>query len=159
MTVNGLFVDARNERALNDVYERFTRLRVPYREIVYRGKQLVLRVSMASELNVLAHRLNRFSERNRHYRDFTLNSLTQAMREIIACFPVYRTYVNEREPRSASSDRGYIERAVARPSGAIRTGRPPSTTSSATCCCKRADYIPDARARRAHAASSASSSR
>ena len=75
VAVNGLFVDGRNERAVNGVYERFTRLRDPYREIVYRGKQLVLRVSMASELNVLAHRLNRFSERNRHYRDFTLNSL------------------------------------------------------------------------------------
>jgi (1->4)-alpha-D-glucan 1-alpha-D-glucosylmutase len=110
--VNGLFVDRRSERALNDVYQRFARLRVPYREIAYRGKQLVLRVSMASELNVLAHRLNVFSERNRHYRDFTLNSLTQAMREIIACFPVYRTYVNGREPDVRGQDRQAIERAV-----------------------------------------------
>jgi (1->4)-alpha-D-glucan 1-alpha-D-glucosylmutase len=39
---------------------------------------------MASEINVLAHRLNEFSERNRHYRDFTLNSLVAAIREIIA---------------------------------------------------------------------------
>ena len=110
--VNGLFVDARNERAMNSVYERFTRLRAPYREIVYRGKQLILRVSMASELNVLAFQLNRFSERSRHYRDFTLNSLMQAMREIIACFPVYRTYVNDREPAVSDRDRHYIEHAV-----------------------------------------------
>ena len=86
---------------MNSVYERFTRSALAFRDLAYRGKQLVLRVSMASELNVLAHGLNRFSERNRHYRDFTLNSLTQAMREIIACFPVYRTYVNDRESRSA----------------------------------------------------------
>jgi (1->4)-alpha-D-glucan 1-alpha-D-glucosylmutase len=110
--VNGLFVDMRQERAITGVYEQFTRLRDPYREIVYRGKQLVLGVSMASELNVLAHRLNRFSERHRHYRDFTLNSLTQAMREIIACFPVYRTYVNDRDP-VLDRDRDYINRAVA----------------------------------------------
>jgi (1->4)-alpha-D-glucan 1-alpha-D-glucosylmutase len=110
-TVGGLFVDPASERAVNEVYERFTRLRVPFREICYRGKQLVLRVSMPSELNVLAHRLNRFSERSRHYRDFTLNSLNQAMREIIACFPVYRTYVNEREPTS-ERDTLYIERAT-----------------------------------------------
>ncbi len=110
--VNGLFVDAQNERAVDGAYQRFTRLRVPYREIAYRGKQLILRVSMASELNVLAHRLNRFSERHRHYRDFTLNSLGQAMREIIACFPVYRTYVNERDPAPNDRDRQYIERAV-----------------------------------------------
>jgi (1->4)-alpha-D-glucan 1-alpha-D-glucosylmutase len=110
--LNGLFVDAQNERAIDGAYQQFTRLRVPYREIAYRGKQLILRVSMASELNVLAHRLNRFSERHRHYRDFTLNSLGQAMREIIACFPVYRTYVNDREPAPSERDRQYIERAV-----------------------------------------------
>jgi (1->4)-alpha-D-glucan 1-alpha-D-glucosylmutase len=34
------------------------------------------------------------------------------MREIIACFPVYRTYVNEREPEVTARDRDYIERAV-----------------------------------------------
>jgi (1->4)-alpha-D-glucan 1-alpha-D-glucosylmutase len=110
--LNGLFVDVQNERAVDGLYQQFTRLKVPYREIAYRGKQLILRVSMASELNVLAHRLNRFSERHRHYRDFTLHSLNQAMREIIACFPVYRTYVNERDPAPSERDREYIERAV-----------------------------------------------
>jgi len=110
--LNGLFIERDNEREIDGVYHQFTRLRVPYREIAYRGKQLILRISMASELNVLAHRLNRFSERHRHYRDFTLNSLNQAMREIIACFPVYRTYVNEREPVPRDRDREYIERAV-----------------------------------------------
>jgi (1->4)-alpha-D-glucan 1-alpha-D-glucosylmutase len=110
--VNGLFVEAQNGRAVDSVYQQFTRLRVPYREIAYRGKQLILRVSMASELNVLAHRLNRFSERHRHYRDFTLNSLSQAMREIIACVPVYRTYVTARDVEPSSRDREYIERAV-----------------------------------------------
>ena len=109
--VNGLFVDARNERALTDVYERFVRLKVPFEEITYRGKQLVLRVSMAGELNVLGHRLNLFSEQKRHYRDFTLNALTQAMREMIACFPVYRSYVNDRDEVS-DQDRRAIEYAV-----------------------------------------------
>jgi (1->4)-alpha-D-glucan 1-alpha-D-glucosylmutase len=109
--VNGLFVDQRNEAAVNTVYERFTRMRQRFRDVAYLSKELVLRVSMASELNVLAHGLNRFSERNRYCRDFTLNSLTYVMREIIACFPVYRTYVNTREPVS-EHDRSYIERAV-----------------------------------------------
>ena len=54
--VNGLFVDGRNERAVNDAFERFTRLRTPFREFAYRSKQLILRMSMASELKVLAHR-------------------------------------------------------------------------------------------------------
>jgi (1->4)-alpha-D-glucan 1-alpha-D-glucosylmutase len=109
--LNGLFIDRRNEGAINSIYERFTRMRAPFRDISYRGKQLVLRVSMAGELNVLAHGLNRFSERSRHSRDFTLNSLAYAMREIIACFPVYRSYVNEREPVS-DRDREFIRHGV-----------------------------------------------
>jgi (1->4)-alpha-D-glucan 1-alpha-D-glucosylmutase len=109
--LNGLFVDSWSEAALNAAYERFARMGTSFRELAYRGKQLVLRVSMAGELNVLAHGLNRFSERNRHSRDFTLNSLAYAMREIIACFPVYRTYVTGREPVS-TCDREFIEHAV-----------------------------------------------
>jgi (1->4)-alpha-D-glucan 1-alpha-D-glucosylmutase len=139
--VNGLFVDQRNERALNEVYERFTRLRVAFRDLAYRGKQLILRVSMASELNVLAHRLNRFSERNRHYRDFTLNSLIQAMREIIACFPVYRTYVNDREEVS-ERDRRFIEQAV-REAKRRNPNRPGAVYDFVRdLLLKKADYIP-----------------
>ena len=108
---NALFVDGRNERATNTVYEQFTRRRTGYAETAYLGKEWVLRSSMASELNVLAHQLNRFSERNRYCRDFTLNNLAFVLREIIACFPVYRTYVNAREPVS-DRDRHYIAHAV-----------------------------------------------
>jgi (1->4)-alpha-D-glucan 1-alpha-D-glucosylmutase len=141
--LNGLFVDQRNERVMTDAYERFTRLRVPFREIAYRGKQLILRVSMASELNVLAHRLNRFSERNRHYRDFTLNSLIQAMREIIACFPVYRTYVNDREPDVSERDRTFIGQAV-REAKRRNPNRPGAVYDFVRdLLLKKADYIPE----------------
>ena len=48
---------------------------------------------MSGDINSLGHQLNRFSERNRHFRDFTLYSLISTLKEVIACFPVYRTYV------------------------------------------------------------------
>jgi len=38
--------------------------------------------------------LNRISESDRHYRDFTLLSLQEALTEVVSCFPVYRTYVS-----------------------------------------------------------------
>jgi (1->4)-alpha-D-glucan 1-alpha-D-glucosylmutase len=117
---------------------------VPFREIAYRGKQLVLRVSMASELNVLAHRLNRFSERSRYYRDFTLNSLNQAMREIIACFPVYRSYVNERETEITERDRGYIQQAL-REAKRRNPNRPAAVYNFiADLLTRRADYLSEA---------------
>jgi (1->4)-alpha-D-glucan 1-alpha-D-glucosylmutase len=140
--LNGLFVDGRNEKAFNAVWENFTRVRTPFREIAYRSKQLILRLSMASELNVLAHQLNRFSERSRYYRDFTLNSLTQAIREIIACFPVYRTYVNAREP-VRPRDRAYIEHAVAE-AKRRNPGRPRAVFDFVRdLLLKQPDYIPE----------------
>ena len=140
--LNGVFVDGRNEKAFNAVWENFSRLRTPFREIAYRSKQLILRLSMASELNVLAHQLNRFSERSRYYRDFTLNSLTLAMREIIACFPVYRTYVNERD-EVRQPDREYIEHAVAE-AKRRNPGRPRAVFEFVRdLLLKQADYIPE----------------
>ena len=59
----------------------------------------------------MGHQLNRLSERNRHARDFTLNSLTHTLREIIACFPVYRTYITDTEV--SERDRTIVEQAVA----------------------------------------------
>ncbi|HEY3161585.1 MAG TPA: malto-oligosyltrehalose synthase [Vicinamibacterales bacterium] len=141
--VNGLFVDGRNERVVNGAFERFTRLRSPFREFAYRSKQLILRMSMASELQVLAHGLNRFSERNRHFRDFTLNLLVYAMREIIAAFPVYRTYVNGREPDVSAHDRRYIEYAVSE--AKRRNPRHPGVVFDFIrgLLLKTADYIPE----------------
>jgi (1->4)-alpha-D-glucan 1-alpha-D-glucosylmutase len=91
--VNGLFVDREKRRLLARVYRRFTRQRSSFADHAYASKKLIMDTSMASELNVLAHALNRYSEHDRHTRDFTLNSLRDALQEVIACFPIYRTYV------------------------------------------------------------------
>jgi (1->4)-alpha-D-glucan 1-alpha-D-glucosylmutase len=112
--VNGLFVQVAHERAWTDIYTRFIDREDLYSDLVYASKQLIMRVSMASELNVLGHQLNMLSERDRRSRDFTLNSLTHAIREIIACFPVYRTYATEGPDPVAERDRAYIHMAVAR---------------------------------------------
>jgi (1->4)-alpha-D-glucan 1-alpha-D-glucosylmutase len=116
--VNGIFVDRAQARAMEDVYARQIKLRPPFPEVVYQCKRLIMETSMASELNLLGHRLNRISEKHRSSRDFTLGSLTTALREIVAAFPVYRTYVGEHDhPGGAAiataQDREYIARAVA----------------------------------------------
>jgi (1->4)-alpha-D-glucan 1-alpha-D-glucosylmutase len=111
--VGGLCVDRDNEKAMTAAYTTFTGQRTPFADLVYESKQLILRVSMSSELNVLGHALSRLAERNRHSRDFTLNSLTHVLREVIACFPVYRTYIHGRGPEVALQDRACVEVAVA----------------------------------------------
>jgi (1->4)-alpha-D-glucan 1-alpha-D-glucosylmutase len=111
--VGGLSVDRNNEKAMTGAYTAFTGQRTSFADLVYDSKQLILRVSMSSELSVLGHALSRLAERNRHSRDFTLNSLTHALREVIACFPVYRTYIHGRGSEVALQDRACVEVAVA----------------------------------------------
>src|SRR5438045_3758645 len=67
---------------------------------------------MASEMNLLARQLNRISEGNRWTRDFTLYALRSALIEVIACFPVYRPYIEE-PGHVDDRDRNYILDAVA----------------------------------------------
>lgn len=112
--LNGLFVRTAHERAMNETYVRFISRRNSFEDLVYESKKLIMQASMASEINVLGNQLNQLSERDRRSRDFTLNSLTNAIREIIACFPVYRTYVTEGPEPLLDRDRTYIRLAVAR---------------------------------------------
>jgi (1->4)-alpha-D-glucan 1-alpha-D-glucosylmutase len=112
--VNNLFVDRRNERAFDDIYARFLRERrghVTFADIAYASKKQVLHETMSGDINSLAHQLNQFSENNRHFRDFTLYSLISTIKEVIACFPVYRTYITGDQPVSRH-DRQYIEGAT-----------------------------------------------
>jgi (1->4)-alpha-D-glucan 1-alpha-D-glucosylmutase len=88
--VNGLFVDTRNERAFDAMYNRFVyerRERPSFGDLAYRSKKQVLHETMSGDINSLGHQLNRFSERNRHFRDYTLYSLISTIKEVIACFP------------------------------------------------------------------------
>ena len=109
--VTGLAVDARNERPITRVYQRFTRDVLPFDEVAYRSKRRVLETALSGELNVLALRLDRLAQRDPHTRDFTLGALRRALLEAIASFPIYRTYVTGAAVDPA--DRRYIERAIA----------------------------------------------
>jgi (1->4)-alpha-D-glucan 1-alpha-D-glucosylmutase len=93
--VNGVLVDPQGQAPLRRLFERFTRRRGPFADVVYQSKKVVMRSTLAGELNMLAHALNLISEGDPRSRDFTLNSLHDMLLEVVACFPVYRTYVAE----------------------------------------------------------------
>jgi isoamylase len=113
----GLWVNARAERALSELYVRLTGDRQSFQEHVYESKQLVLRYSFASELNMLSRSLERIASQNRKWRDFTRAGLTRALAETVAAFPVYRTYFRADgalgEQRS-DADRQRVRSAVSR---------------------------------------------
>jgi (1->4)-alpha-D-glucan 1-alpha-D-glucosylmutase len=115
--VNGLFVDPGARTRLERVYRAFVREAPVWRDVAYEAKRLIVGTSLASELNVLANQLTRLARADRSSRDFTLNNLRRALIEVIACFPVYRTYIAD---GVSDEDRRYVEWALA---GARRRGR------------------------------------
>lgn len=108
--VNGLFVDTGAELKMSRIYSAFSGETIDFDEVLYRSKRLIMKVALSSELNVLANLLRRIANARRHTCDFTLNSLRSALAEIVACFPVYRTYVTA--DKVSAEDRRFIEWAV-----------------------------------------------
>ncbi len=114
----GLFVDAGAARALDRVYHRFLGRRADLERTILESKRLILDTALSSELTVLSNSLARICEADRRKRDFTRQRLRQVLSELIACFPVYRTYIGE--AGVTAEDRRHVEWAVARAKNAGR---------------------------------------
>jgi malto-oligosyltrehalose synthase len=110
--VNGLFVDSDSEKSMETTYCLFVRKHRDPRELLRECKKRVMDRWLNSELTVLANQLTQIALANRHTCDFTTKALRDALGEIVAEFPVYRTYVTEEEIPATS--RRYIECAVNR---------------------------------------------
>lgn len=117
--VNGLFVDPAGERGLSRSYETFIGTTIDFAALVVAAKRQIIREALASELQVLANRCNRLAKKSRHTRDYSLIGLREALTEIVAHFPVYRTYVTAR--RTTSEDLRDLDWAVARARKTART--------------------------------------
>ncbi|MET0624455.1 MAG: malto-oligosyltrehalose synthase, partial [Pyrinomonadaceae bacterium] len=110
--LNGVFVDSSNAQALRELYAEFTGARVKFSDLLYECKRLILKAAMSSELYVLSRRLTRLAEWRRDTRDFTQNSLHHALTEVIACFPVYRSYIRRTADSVSPDDRLNINAAT-----------------------------------------------
>jgi (1->4)-alpha-D-glucan 1-alpha-D-glucosylmutase len=110
--LNGVFVHGGEARRLRRAYAKLTGRIDPFEDVLYESKRLIMTTAMASELNVLAHALERIAGQSRRSRDFTLDSLRDTITEVVACFPVYRTYVDE--AGWTPGDRAVVERAIVR---------------------------------------------
>jgi (1->4)-alpha-D-glucan 1-alpha-D-glucosylmutase len=110
--LNDLFVDRGGAYALRDEYLRLTGNTRAFADVLYDSKRTILAGSLSSELYVLAHQLDRISEHHRWSRDFTRYSLYRALREVVNCFPVYRTYIRPDNVTVSDSDRWRILTAV-----------------------------------------------
>jgi (1->4)-alpha-D-glucan 1-alpha-D-glucosylmutase len=108
--LNGLFLEPSSAATMARGYRGFLGQALDFPKVLYACKKTVMDTALASELSVLANILSRIALSNRNTCDFTLNSLRDALSEIVANFPVYRTYLTEGQV--SDKDRWYIETAL-----------------------------------------------
>jgi (1->4)-alpha-D-glucan 1-alpha-D-glucosylmutase len=111
--LNGIFVDRANEGAFDKIYREFTGCHSDFKTVAGNGKRQVLETAFVSELIAVSRRLHSVAMHLRAGADFTFRQLKFAVKEVIAAFPVYRTYITEETLEPDAADRAAIESAVA----------------------------------------------
>jgi (1->4)-alpha-D-glucan 1-alpha-D-glucosylmutase len=110
---NQVFIQQENRKRFTDLYTAVTGRTSDPEEIIYRSKMQVMQNALSSETYVLTNLLSQLGSADRRARDFTDNILGSAIRETIACFPVYRTYIDDRG-QYTQRDRTNIHHAIVR---------------------------------------------
>lgn len=110
--LNALFVCRRNEAVFNDIYIDFSGRADSFEDVVYAAKKWVLSSRMAGDLDNLSRRLETLSALKRFADNLTLSRIREALTELLARFPVYRTYLWQQEIRDA--DRDTVRTTIAR---------------------------------------------
>ncbi len=109
----GLIVDPSAESAFAEIYSAFAGVSDEFENIARLCKLRIMDNEMASELNALGRAAARLARQSPMTADLTRAILQRAIKEIVANFPVYRTYVDLTGSPS-DADRRDIAWAVAR---------------------------------------------
>jgi len=110
--VGGLFVDPAGEEALTRTYADVVGGSTEFDEVAHRSKHQVMRDALAADVSRLTALFVQVCERHRRYRDYTRHELHEVLREVLACFPVYRTYVRAADGAVSEEDVACVEEAV-----------------------------------------------
>ena len=111
--VNGLFVDADGRATLEALHTEFTGNPPEFEPYARDGKREVLRSSLVSDVERLIGLLKKVCDAYPSQRDHTHSELGDAIIELIAAVPVYRTYVDPARGTASDVDAGIIRGAAA----------------------------------------------
>ncbi len=108
--LNGVFIQPEGLVRLEETYDRLTENRLPFAEVCYQANKAIMQTLFTGDINAIGRHLGRLAARHRQARDIRLSELLDALVEVTACLPVYRTYIHDSEisPR----DRAYIESTI-----------------------------------------------
>lgn len=95
--VNGLFIKRDNENFLTKIYTNFTQFIVPFEQLMFSKKRLIITARMAGDVERLAFLIEEISSRDRFGIDITMHGIKRALEEVLTYFPVYRTYINKED--------------------------------------------------------------
>jgi (1->4)-alpha-D-glucan 1-alpha-D-glucosylmutase len=109
---NRLLVHGDGLRELGSIYADFTGRKESFDELAHAKKLDVEQEALGSDVNRLASLFVEICESNRDQRDYTRAEIRRAIREVAACFRIYRTYVVAERNEITEEDRGQIERAA-----------------------------------------------
>jgi len=112
--LQSLFVVSSHKKVFAKLYASFTEIDIKPQELIFLSKKEILLLSLSSELHVLARYLDRISQQHRSSRDFTIEGLRSALRDTIASFPVYRSYIDAPNEKIEDEDRQYVVTAIQR---------------------------------------------
>ncbi len=115
--VNRLLIPPESEERFTEFYRYFTGEQRDYSEILHTSKHTVLQDLFASDVYRLVDLFLQICARHRRYRDFNRDDVTRAISELLATFPVYRSYIVAEGSRGGTPavterDRAMIQEAV-----------------------------------------------
>ena len=90
----GLLVEPSGETAFNQAWREFGGEHESFADVARASKLRILEIEMASELNALGRTAARLARSSPMTADLTRGLLQRALKQTIASFPVYRTYVD-----------------------------------------------------------------
>jgi len=109
-SVNGVFVDGKGLKDLKTINGEFTGMKSEFEDAVYDQKKNVIQRLFKAEVRSLGRLLDSLSTQDRSAPPFAFHELRQALEEVTACMPVYRTYI--RSHKVSPRDRFYLEEAL-----------------------------------------------
>jgi (1->4)-alpha-D-glucan 1-alpha-D-glucosylmutase len=110
---NALQVSGDGLREFSRIYSEFTLETDDFAAVAHEKKLAVQHEALGSDVNRLASLFVEICENNRDRRDYTRAEIRRALREVAACFSIYRTYAVAERNEITDEDRSEIEHAVA----------------------------------------------
>ncbi|MCG7391530.1 malto-oligosyltrehalose synthase [Microvirga sp. ACRRW] len=108
--IDGVLIDHQTGETFERIYREASGISDHYDDLLKQAKLEIIQVNFASELEALVSDIKAAADSSHHTRDHTIHGLRQALVEVIAAFPVYRSYLTEGEP--APEDVRLVENTI-----------------------------------------------